>query len=167
MKNFVYFVLAIYTLAGNAALADGWNCTTTTVQSKKERDINVRVRNHVHPEKGTRNVASIVFSDPDARDGIRTIATFENGLRENVSTVFSNGTCYEADVNSNYKGAQVTGKYILGTRVGALKTAYIDVAFSYNAPVADGTIVGGKITLVKNNGEKIVRMMDCTRVLKN
>jgi hypothetical protein len=178
MKNIVYFVFTAFAFSSTAAMADGWNCTTTTVDSKSGcygkhsnaktcRDVNVRVRNHVHPAKGTRVVASIVVSDPALDFGNRTIMSFENELREGVSTVFSNGTRYEANVDSRYQGADVMGKYILGTRVGALKSAQFDVAFSYDRPVADGTIVGGKITLSKNNGDEIVRMMDCTRYLKD
>jgi hypothetical protein len=166
MKNIVYFVFAMVAFSSTAALADGWNCTTTTVQSEKNRDVNVRIRNHATPEHGTRNVASIVVSDPWAKSGNRTIMTFENNIRDYVSTVYSNGTHYEANVDSRYKGAK-NAKYVLGTRVNALSTAHFDIAFSYDAPVADGTIVGGKITLVKDNGGTVVRFMDCTRVLKN
>lgn len=166
MKNIVYFVFAVIAFSNTAAFADGWNCTTTTVQSDKNRDVNVRIRNHSTPEFGTRNVASIVVSDPYAKSGNKTIMTFENGIREDVSTVYSNGTHYEANVDNRYKGAK-NAKYILGTRVNALSTAHFDVAFSYDRPVAEGTIVGGKITLVKDSGDKVVRYMDCTRYLKN
>lgn len=160
-------VALVLPLVTGSAFADGFVCTTTTVQSRLKGELNIKAYNEVDPELGTRNASVMVLSDPSIQYGRKTIATFKNSRLARTGTLVNSGAVFSANVDSRVSGIERGGELILGTKLSQLKSVKLDIAFSYARPVAEGAIVGAKLTLMKENGSKIVRMMDCTRYLKN
>ena len=167
MSKSLSLVALVLTFVTGSAFADGFKCTTTTVESRLKGELNIKAFNEVNPELGTRNASVMVLSDPSVQYGRKTIATFKNSRLASTGTLVNEGAVFMANVDSRVSGVERGGELILGTKLSELKSVKLDIAFSYARPVAEGAIVGAKLTLTKENGKKIVRMMDCTRYLKN
>jgi hypothetical protein len=144
-------------LAAGQAHADGFNCQTL------ENDLNARVYNHTQPDDGTRNVAILVLSDPAVQSGRKTIAKFTDAQ----STVSNTNAIYVADVDLRMRESNRGGERISGTLLRHLDQIILDIDFSYADPVEDGATTTAELTLLKRNGQRIHREMECTRYLKN
>src|SRR4051812_5676293 len=132
--------LALITLTLSAtAHADGFVCQTV------EGDLNVKVYNHTQADFGTRTAAVMVLSDPSVGVGNKTIARFTE-VNETLTNV---GASYEANVDLRFNDSGRKGELMAGTKLGYLKTITLDVAFSYNHPVAAGTTLLGEVSLLK------------------
>lgn len=144
-------------LASSPAMADGFVC-----ESAREGLV-VKIFNHVNPEQGTRNGAVMVLSDSEVQAGRKTIARFTdvNG------TLASSNLVYTAKVDHRFNDSGSKGELLAGTKIGALKTIALDVAFTYTYPVADGAYVRGDLLLTKRNGDEVRVALDCARYLKN
>jgi hypothetical protein len=155
MKNFVLSALILS--ASFAAQADGFKCETL------EGDLAIKIFNHTQAAEGTRTGAVMVISDTSVSHGRKTIARFTD-LNERLS---SQASSYVGDVDLRYNDSGRKGELISGTKLGELDQVIVDVNFSYGEPVAALTELSGLMTLVKRNGEEIVRDLSCTRYLKN
>jgi hypothetical protein len=153
MKNLILLAIA---LAPVAASADGFRCETAN------DTLVVKIYNNVKPRIGTRVPARVIISDSRRQFGNKTIAVFdgEKGL------ISAAGATYVLNVDSRFRGVERGGEDIAGTKLIQLKTIKIDVAYFYDRPLADGARVSGAMTLVKNDGSRIDRGLDCNRYLK-
>ena len=139
------------------ALADGWQCQTV------QGDLNIKIFNHTDPSQGTRNGAVMVLSDPYVSGGRKTIASFTDVK----STLSSSGAFYMADVDLRVVESRRKGELILGTKLGYVDSIQLDIDFSYANPIEHGEAVDGKLVVVKRDGDRIHRDVECTRYLKN
>jgi len=153
--KYVMLLSALFVTA--SANADGFRCMAI------DRSIAATVYNHTNPNKGTRTAAILVLSDPSIQRGNRTIATFKNAQ----GTLSSQGTVYNADVDLRYTEISRKGEYLLGTRLGELKTISMIVDFDYNYPLFKGESVKAYLVAKKRNGKKAGVDMECVRYLKN
>lgn len=149
-------VLAIATLSASAH-ADGFTCQTN------DGSINVKIYNNTDPSVGTRVGAVMVVSYPAVSGGKKTIARFTdvNGTFESRSTV------YVGDVDLRFNDTSLKGRNILGTKLGNIDTITASIDFSYDAPVAAGEEVNGKLRIERRSGSPIEADMTCQRYLKN
>ena len=158
MKSLLILSL-VSLMTASVSFADGFECMTL------KKDLSVNVYNNTDPAEGTRVGAVMIVSDPNVAPGNQTIATFSdtNGLLN------SKNLKYTANVDSRYKGTDRGGENILGTKLAMLKKIDLKLAFTYAAPVANGAVVSGKLTLTKERGKgrNIVRYVDCRRYLVN
>lgn len=152
----VMMTVALLTVAGFSAHADGFRCTS-------ESGLNITVYNHTQAAEGTRTAAIMVVSDPSVGDGNHTIATFPDakGVLQSSSQV------YTGDVDLRMSGSNKAGRLIGGTKLGELDQIVLNVEFSYNATVADGEEIAGDLTMVKRNGQELKEVVNCVRYLKN
>jgi len=149
-------LLVTMMIASSNVFADGFVCQSV------EGDLNVKIYNHTQPEVGTRVAAVMVLSDPLVQGGRKTIARF----KQTSGTLSSEGAHYLADVDLRFTDSNTKGEYIAGTRLGHVDTIALDVDFSYDQPVAEGTLVKGLLTVTKRNGDIIEKDMECSRYLK-
>lgn len=156
MKKLATLMTLIGTLS-TPALADGFVCRAL------DEDLNVRVYNHTSPEKGTRNAAIMVLSDPTVQSDRKTIAVF----KDSTGLLSSETLSYDAKVDLRYKNSSRKGEYVAGTRLGYVDRFILDVFFSYVNPLRDGELTDAIFTIVKRNGEEITLDMECERYLKN
>jgi hypothetical protein len=157
MKKYAMIMMAVAGFAGAQAHADGFNCQTV------EGDLNVKVYNQTDANQGTRNVAVMVLSDPSVQGGRKTIARFT----EANGVVASRSATFTADVDLRFTDSSRKGELISGTKLGQLDQIIVDVDFSYAAPVEQGEELSGELTLIKRDGQKITRDLECSRYLKN
>ena len=152
----IFSALALATISASA-YADGFKCETT------DGTLNVKIYNNVEPQAGTRVGAVMIVSDPSVSSGRKTIARFTdtNGVLE------SRGSRYEANVDLRFSDSARKGENILGTKLGQLDMIIADIDFSYAAPVEANEEVGGRLILVKRNGDRIKADLTCARYLKN
>jgi hypothetical protein len=143
-------------LAAGSARADGFVCETM------DGTLKAKVYHEVQPEEGTRNPAVLILSNPSVQAGRKTIATFEGN-----ETLEGSVLNYVAKVDLRYNNSNTKGEYLLGTRLGELKSIALDVDFTYANPVPRGQELSGMISAVKRNGEVIEAEVVCTRYLKN
>lgn len=155
MKKFAMAGLVL--LAATQAQADGFVCQT------EDQSLQIKVYNNTQPERGTRNAAVMVLSDPRVQDGRKTIARFTdvNG------TLANSGATYEANVDLRFRDSRRKGEYLMGTRLGQLDAIILDVAFSYGSPVRAGDVLHGEIVAIKRSGERLSQWVICNRYLKN
>jgi hypothetical protein len=154
MKNTILAMTMI--LAAAPAYADGFRCETL------EGDLAIKVYNHTQPAAGTRNGAVMVVSDPAVSAGRKTIASFTD-----VKTTLSNsGAYYVADVDLRVAESRRGGELISGTKLKHLDQLQLDVNHNYRYPVEAGEPVDARLTLVKRDGKRIERQMECVRYLK-
>lgn len=144
-------------VGANVAKADGFVCETL------RGDLNVKVFNHTNPNKGTRNAAVMVLSDPSIQFGNKTIASFSDVK----STLGNSGATYVADVDLRVSESNRGGELISGTKLMYLDQIVLDIDFAYNQPVEAGEEIDAKMTLIKRDGQHIVRHLTCSRYLKN
>ncbi len=149
-------LLALLTvLVSSQSFADGFVCETYN------SDLRIKVYNKTQPTEGTRNAAIMIVSDPNVSLGRKTIATFSSeGTLENT------GASYLADVDLRRLESDRKGENILSTKLGQIKSISLEVSFNYNHPVAEGTVLPGRVTVEKRNSEVIVEKLDCVRYLK-
>jgi hypothetical protein len=105
----------------------------------------------------------MVVSDPEVRDGDKTIARFT----DTKGTVTNSGATYTADVDLRFSDSNKAGRLIGGTKLGQLDTIVLDVDFSYAQPVDNGDSVDGVLHLNKRGGGEIALDVTCERYLKN
>jgi len=156
MKKTILFLSAVASLASQAAMADGFICST-------EDGLTIKMYNHVQPALGTRNGAVMILSDDSIQYGRKTIARFTDVK----GTLSNSGASYEANVDLRFNDSGRKGELVLGTKLGELDRVYVDVAFNYAAPVSTQELVAGTITATKRNGEIIEQALECSRYLKN
>jgi len=155
MKNLILSALVLS--ASFAAQADGFKCETL------EGDLAIKIFNHTNAAHGTRSGAVMIISDTSVSRGRKTIARFTD-TNERLSSAMSS---YVGDVDLRYNDSSRKGELISGTKLGHLEQIIVDVNFSYGSPVSALSELTGLMTLVKRNGEEIVRDLSCTRYLKN
>lgn len=148
-------LVAALVLAASAAKADGFICET------HDGVLKIKAFDQVQPELGTRNPAVLILSDNTVQYGRKTIATFAS-----EQTLDGSAANYVARVDLRYNNSNTKGEYLLGTRLGELKTVAVDVEFSFASPVAKGRLLSGLITATKRNGQVIEQDLECTRYLK-
>jgi hypothetical protein len=159
MKKTILFLSAIAslaTLASSAAMADGFVC-------KSEDGLTIKMFNHVQPAAGTRNGAVMILSDDSIQYGRKTIARFTDVK----GTLSNSGAFYGANVDLRFNDSSRKGELVLGTKLGELDRVYVDVAFSYGAPVSAQELLVGTVTATKRNGEILEQSLECSRYLKN
>lgn len=149
-------IMTLILMAATPAFADGFRCNTVF------GDLNVKVYNHTQPEEGTRNVATMIISDPSVQYGRKTIAKFS----DINNTLSSKSAVYEAKVDLRFVDSRRGGENIGGTKLAELKKIIVDVDFSYANPVEDEAELPGTLTLVKRDGEELSSDLDCVRYLK-
>lgn len=154
MKNSIALVIM---LASSAAFADGFVC------EGKKTGLNFKMYNKTMT--ATRTGAVMVVSDPKVAYGRKTIATFSDvqGL------LASEGARYVANVDSRYTTVGRIGENIAGTKLGELRTidVAIDFNYYYDTPSNKGEKYAGKVTYVKENGERKTENLACVRYKKN
>jgi long-subunit fatty acid transport protein len=155
MKKLVIALAALS--ASSFAHADGFVCKTV------EGDLTIKAYNNTQAEEGTRNAAVMVLSDPSIGFGKKTIARFTD-LNETLTNV---GASYEAKVDLRFNDSNLAGRNIGGTKLGFVKAVVLEVVFSYNTPVSQGSELEGTLTLVKRNGQELTHDVLCKRYLKN
>lgn len=154
MKNLI--VIAA-TLISTSVLADGFRCET-------KDGLKIKVYNQTNPAMGTRNPAVMVLSDRDvATSGLKTVAVLEAPK----TLTSAEGTQYVGRVDLRFKNSNRKGEYLLGTRLGYIKTITLDVDFSFANPVAFGSQVNALVKVAKRNGKKYSVDATCERYLKN
>ena len=137
------------------ALADGFQCQTD------DGRLNIKAYNHVDAADGTRNAAVMVLSDTNVQAGRKTIAKFQA-----VETLWNSSATYVGRVDLRFS-TQAAGEYVLGTRLGQLKTIVLDVDFNYANPIDNGEPADAKVIGHKRDGSKIEVAATCYRYLKN
>ncbi len=143
-------------LSASTAMADGFTCKTYG------DELTVKVYNKTQPTEGTRNAAVMILSDSELAYGNKTIAKFTaDGNLEN------SGAAYTAGVDLRRLDSSRKGENILGTKLGNVDSIALAVDFKYNEPVAAGTVLLGRVTIVKRDGDIISEKMDCVRYLKS
>ena len=147
-------IIALTLLASSSVFADGFVCYSGNLK--------VQVYNEVNASEGTRNAAAMIISDTTVQVGRKTIATFTSDDLQ----LGNEGADYTANVDSRFSGAERIGELIGGTKLGELKAIVLDIAFSFAAPVAEGTELAATLNLVKENGEIIPLGATCERYLK-
>ncbi|MDZ4662579.1 MAG: hypothetical protein SGJ18_13285 [Pseudomonadota bacterium] len=143
-------------LTASQAMADGFTCKTYG------DDLTIKVYNKTQPSEGTRNAAVMVISDSNISYGRRTIAKFSA-----EGTLDNSGASYTAGVDLRRIDSDRKGENILGTKLGNVDSISLDVDFKYNEPVAHGTVLLGRVTIEKRNGDSLSEKMDCVRYLKS
>ena len=154
MKKVLVIVLA---LASTSAFADGFVCQT------RNNSLTVKAYNNTDASEGTRTAAIMVISDPEVKDGNKTIARFT----ETKGTVTSSSESYTANVDLRESDSNKAGRLIGGTKLGQLDTIVLDVDFSYAQPVENGAEIDGVLHLNKRGGGEIALDVECERYLKN
>ncbi len=131
-------------------------------------DLRIETRDHVHRERGTRNVALMILSDPTLKaggrgqSGNRTIAKFDS----EKDRVRSRGSLYEAEVDLR-RSNQRKGEYVGGTRLQYVDRFELEVNFKYSRPLDDGQITNGEFRIIKRDGRIITHAVKCERKLKH
>ena len=143
--------------ASTQAFADGFRCIT------EDGGLKIETYNQIQAELGTRNAAVMVLSDPRVQEGRKTIATFsaKSGLLNTDKLV------YTSKVDLRFKNSNRKGEYLAGTRLGYVDTISLTPGFSYTNPKASGESLLGWLTIVKRNGDMIIKDLECVRYLKN
>jgi hypothetical protein len=149
-------LVLIATLIASPAFADGFVCESAA------QGLKVQVYNQTQPSLGTRSAAIMILSDMNVQAGRKTIATFKSTDARLENT----GALYTADVDLRFSESSRKGENIAGTKLGEVDQILLDVSFSYDEPVQDGTDLDGQVTIVKRNGEKSSFYAVCTRYLK-
>ena len=150
---FLSLILSLST----TAFADGFKC------EQHENDLSIKIFNHTNATSGTRNAAIMVLSDSSVSYGRKTIASFKSSKRK----LGQNGTSYLAIVDLRVSESNRSGENILGTKLGQIKEIYVDINHKYSAPVNDGSLTDGTISIVKRNGKTLSFDITCARYLKN
>jgi hypothetical protein len=156
MKKTILFLSAVASLASSVAIADGFVC-------KSGDGLRIKMYNHVEPALGTRNGAIMILSDDSIQYGRKTIARFTDVK----GTLSNSGASYEANVDLRLNDSGRKGELVLGTKLGELDRVYVDVAFSYAAPVSAQELLVGTVTATKRNGAIVEKALVCSRYLKN
>jgi hypothetical protein len=148
---------ALIIALSTSAFADGFICEQTN------HNLSIQIFNNTQPAERTRNVAIMILSDENVGYGNKTIASFSASKR----TLGQNGTSYFAFVDLRVSESSRAGENLLGTKLENIKEIYVDINFKYSAPLRDGQITDGYITVVKRNGRNTIHDITCTRYLKN
>ena len=154
MKKLIVIAIA---LASTSAFADGFVCQT------HNNTLTVKAYDNTDAGQGTRNAAVMVLSDPEVRDGNKTIARFTDVK----GTVTNHGAQYVGNVDLRFNDSNKAGRLIGGTKLGQVDTIELDVDFSFAQPIENGESAEGVLHLNKRGGGEIALDVDCTRYLKN
>ena len=143
---------------GSAAFADGFVC------ENQDAKLRVKVYHQTQPAMGTRNAAVMVVSDPTVGQGHKTFARFSS----DNSLLTSKSATYTGNVDLRFNDTGLKGKNIGGTKLGELDKIILTVAYSFDAPVANGTPLEGDVVLVRRAGSNgdINIPVSCIRYLK-
>ena len=158
MKKILILAIAIVGfVTSSCAFGDGFVCQA------RNGSLTVKAYDHTDASVGTRTGAVMVLSDPDAREGERTIARF----RDASGTLSSSTSIFKAKVDLRFsdqknKEALVAQKYELRE----LSAIVLAIDFSYNEPVPAGESVDGVITLHARDGDALHLDATCERYLK-
>lgn len=144
-------------LASQTVWADGFICQT------EEGDLNVKIFNNVKPEEGTRNVSTMVISDPAVSHGRKTIARFS----AEQGTLTGGLPVYKAKVDLRFADLRAKGENIAGTKLGHLAHVIVGLRYDYRQALPSGSEVTGWMTFQKRNGEEMHAQLICERYLKN
>ncbi len=144
-------------LVSSVSMADGFICESP------EAGLKVRVYNQVQPTLGTRNAAVMILSDMNVAGGNKTIARFQSAS----GTLWNEGALYTANVDLRFNDSGRKGELVAGTKLGHVDQFELAVDFSYAAPVADGEVLSGLLTVLKRGGDVIELDMVCARYLKH
>jgi hypothetical protein len=150
-------VVALVLGAASSAFADGFVCQT------RNGSLTIKAYNKTDASEGTRNAAVMVVSDPEIRDGNKTIARFTDAK----GTLINGGASYFGKVDLRMSDTSKQGRLIGGTKLGQLESIQLDVDFKYSAPVEAGESLDGTIYLNKRDGSQIALDVECERYLKN
>lgn len=73
------------------------------------------------------------------------------------------GNTIVAHVDLSLPDSSRRGERVGGTVLGALRSIQMEIDFSYQEPVQDGTRFAALVTYLKRNGEELAQDFDCNR----
>jgi hypothetical protein len=139
--------------ASGVARADGFLCGTD------DRELNITVYHDTQSDEGTRNMAVMILSDPDAPKSQQTLARFD----ESNAQLSTQGTNYDAQIeNTESREAEV---YVSSLPLSNIRSVDLNVAFSYSDPAPSNQTMPGVLTIEATTGT-ITKDVSCVRYLK-
>lgn len=102
---------------------------------------------------------SLVISDPMVSAKRSLVAQFDAA----DGVLVNEGSVVTAYVDLTNPKSSRRGEKIGGTVLGALKSILIDIDYSYQESVQDGTRFSAMVVYTKVNGDELVQDFDCVR----
>lgn len=141
-------------LGADVARADGFACTSVDQDTKIAVYFDEANKGNAGPR-----ASRMVVTDPTVSVKRQLIAQFAaaDGLLNN------SGSVVIAYVDLNHPDSSRRGEHVGGTVLGALSSIVLDIDFTYEEPVEDGTELSAQVVYLKRNGEELTQDFDCVR----